>query len=347
MTGVQTLNVAAGDGDQRLDRWLKRQFPHLTQGQIEKMCRKGDLRVEGGRVKSATRVETGQSVRIPPLPDAGTRPAPGAVRISHADAKMIQSCVIYRDDHIIALNKPPGLPVQGGSKQPRHVDGLAEALRFGFEAKPRLVHRLDKDTSGVLILARTREAAKGLTAAFRHRNTRKIYWAAVAGAPHPRMGTIRYGLVKAPGHGDKGEGEKMLCLHPREVETTPGAKPATTDYAMIENAGGRVAWMALIPVTGRTHQLRAHLAEIGHPIIGDGKYGGSGQENLGDGWGAHLGGDVSRKLHLHARTLKIEHPVTRAILHLTAPLPEHMARTWELFQWQPSNAPEDPLEDMA
>jgi 23S rRNA pseudouridine955/2504/2580 synthase len=346
MSGVQTLTVADGDGDQRLDRWLKRQFPHLTQGQIEKMCRKGDLRVEGGRVKSATRVEAGQSVRIPPLPDPGTKPAPEASRISPADTKMIRGCVIYRDEHIIALNKPPGLPVQGGSGQARHVDGLAEALRFGADAKPRLVHRLDKDTSGVLVLARTREAAKGLTAAFRHRATRKIYWAAVAGSPHPRRGTIRYGLVKAPGHGDKGEGEKMLCLHPREVEATPGAKPATTDYAMIETAGARVAWMALIPVTGRTHQLRAHLAEIGHPIVGDGKYGGSGQENLGDGWGAQLGGDVSRKLHLHARTLVIEHPVTRAMLHLTAPLPAHMARTWELFQWQPSDAPEDPLEDL-
>jgi len=347
MSGVQTRVVKPGDGDQRLDRWLRRQFPHLSQGQIEKMCRKGEVRVEGGRVKSATRLEEGQSVRIPPLPDADTKPAPDAARISPADAKMIQSCVIYRDDHVIALNKPPGLPVQGGSKQARHVDGLAEALRFGAEEKPRLVHRLDKDTSGVLILARSREAAKGLTAAFRHRNTRKIYWAAVAGSPAPRMGTIRFGLVKAPGHGAKGEGEKMLCVHPREIADTPGAKPATTDYAMIENAGGRVAWMALIPVTGRTHQLRAHMAEIGHPIVGDGKYGGSGQENLGDGWGAQLGGDVSRKLHLHARSLKIEHPVTRAILHLTAPLPEHMQRTWDLFQWQPSEAPEDPLEDMA
>ena len=215
------------------------------------------------------------------------------------------------------------------------------------EEKPRLVHRLDKDTSGVLLLARTREAAKGLTAAFRHRNTRKIYWAAVAGVPTPRMGTIRYGLVKAPGHGAGGEGEKMLCIHPRDVADTPGAKPATTDYAVIEAAGGRTAWMALIPVTGRTHQLRAHMAEIGHPVVGDGKYGGSGQENLGDGWGAQLGGDVSRKLHLHARSLRIEHPVTRAILHVTAPLPEHMARTWDLFQWVPSEAPEDPLEDMA
>ena len=259
---------------------------------------------------------------------------------------MIQNAVIYRDDHIIALNKPPGLPVQGGSKQARHVDGLAEALRFGLEEKPRLVHRLDKDTSGVLIMARSRAVAKALTASFRHRNTRKIYWAAVAGVPTPRMGTIRFGLVKAPGHGAGGEGEKMLCLHPRDVDSTPGAKHATTDYAVIEAAGSRCAWVGLIPVTGRTHQLRAHMAEIGHPIVGDGKYGGSGQENLGDGWGAQLGGEISRKLHLHARSLTLEHPVTQATLHLTAPLPEHMTLTWDLFQWQPSEAPEDPFEDL-
>jgi len=346
MSGVHTRSVGAGEGDQRLDRWLRRQFPHLTQGQIEKMCRKGELRVEGGRVKSATRLHEGQTVRIPPIPDPGTKPAPDAHRITDVDARMIRSCVIYRDDDVIALNKPPGLPVQGGSGQARHVDGLAEALHFGAEEKPRLVHRLDKDTSGVLLLARSRSVAKGLTAAFRHRNTRKIYWAAVAGAPSPRVGTIRYGLVKAPGHGAGGEGEKMHCIHPREVAHTPGAKAATTDYAMIENAGGRVAWMALIPVTGRTHQLRAHMAEIGHPIVGDGKYGGSGQENLGDGWGAQLGGEVSRKLHLHARSLTIEHPVTRALLHLTAPLPPHMARTWDLFQWQASEAPDDPFEGL-
>ncbi len=347
MSSVQILTVAVDDGDQRLDRWLRRMFPHLGQVQIEKLCRKGDFRVDGGRVKPATRLVAGQQVRIPPLPRPGDKPEVYTTKVSAADARMIQSCVIYRDDHIIALNKPPGLPVQGGSKQSRHVDGMAEALCFGLEEKPKLVHRLDKDTSGVLLLARTREAARGLTAAFRHRATRKIYWAAVAGVPTPRMGTIRYALVKAPGHGAKGEGEKMICVHPRDVDATPGAKAATTDYAVIEAAGGRTSWMALIPVTGRTHQLRAHMAEIGHPIIGDGKYGGSGQENLGDGWGAQLGGDISRKLHLHARSLTIEHPVSRAILHLTAPLPEHMQRTWDMFQWIPSEAPDDPLEDMA
>ena len=345
MSRVQMLTIAAEDADQRLDRWLRREFPHLGQGRIEKMCRKGELRVDGGRVKPATRLSEGQQVRLPPLPDPNApRPSYDA-RISDADAKMIQSCVIYRDDHVIALNKPPGLPVQGGSKQARHVDGLSDALRFGLEEKPRLVHRLDKDTSGVLLLARNRIAAKGLTAAFRHRATRKIYWAVVAGVPIPRMGTIKYGLVKAPGHGAKGEGEKMLCLHPRDVDDTPGAKHATTDYTQVEAAGSRTAWMALSPVTGRTHQLRAHMAEIGHPIIGDGKYGGSGQENLGDGWGAQLGGDISRKLHLHARSLVIEHPVTRAILNLTAPLPTHMAHTWDTFQWQTNEAPDNPFED--
>ncbi|WP_370212854.1 RluA family pseudouridine synthase [Roseovarius sp.] len=350
MSGVQTLEITPADADQRLDRWLRRLFPHLGQGRIEKMCRKGELRVDGGRVKSSHRLQVGQSVRIPPIPapddteDKAAPPRPRS-RVSDEDAAMIRAAVIYRDDHIIALNKPPGLPVQGGSKQTRHVDGLAEALRFDLDEKPRLVHRLDKDTSGVLILARTRQMAADLTAAFRHRNTRKIYWAAVAGVPLPRMGTVKYGLVKAPGHGKGGEGEKMLCIHPREVDNTPGAKHATSDYAVLENAGQRTAWMALVPVTGRTHQLRAHMAELGHPIVGDGKYGGSGQENLGDGWGAQLGGDVSRKLHLHARSLTIRHPATGARLHLTAPLPGHMARTWDLFQWRAADVPEDPFEE--
>mgnify|MGYP001082969407 CR=1 FL=1 len=344
MIGVQTITIGAGEGDQRLDRWLRRIYPHISQVRIEKMCRKGEIRVDGARVKANSRVEEGQAVRLPPLPSPGEEKKQLRTDISAADAKMIQSCVIYRDDHIIALNKPPGLPVQGGSKQTRHVDSLSDALRFGLDEKPRLVHRLDKDTAGVLLLARTREAAKGLTAAFRHRETRKIYWAVVAGVPAPKLGSVKYGLVKALGHGKGGEGEKMHCVHPAEVASTEGAKRAHTDYAVLETAGQRCAWLALTPITGRTHQLRAHMAEIGHPIVGDGKYGGSGQENLGDGWGAQLGGDISRKLHLHARTLKIEHPVTKAMLTLTAPLPEHMQRTWDTFQWQPSDAPEDPFE---
>ena len=257
---------------------------------------------------------------------------------------MIRACVIWRDEDVIALNKPPGLAVQGGSGQRRHVDGLAEALRFGRAEKPRLVHRLDRDTSGVLLLARSARAAAGLARAFQARTTRKVYWAVVAGTPSPTSGTIRYGLVKAPGHGAGGEGEKMVCVPPDQVAATEGAKRATTDYTVIDAAATRAAWVALNPVTGRTHQLRAHMAAIGHPIVGDGKYGGSGQENLGDGWGAQLGGGVSRKLHLHARSIDLIHPVTGARLRVTAPLPEHMARTWELFGWRPEDAPDDPFE---
>lgn len=346
MSGVQILTVAAEDADQRLDRWLRRQFPQINQVRIEKMCRKGEVRVDGGRVKPATRLEQGQTVRIPPLPAPGTQFEPAQTRISQADARMIRDCVIYKDDHLIALNKPPGLATQGGSKQTRHVDGLAAELTFGFDEKPRLVHRLDKDTSGVLLLARTRKVAQVLTAAMRHKETRKIYWAVVAGVPTPYLGEIKYGLVKAPGHGRKGEGEKMICLHPRDVEGTPGAKRAITQYATLYRVASRAAWVAMEPITGRTHQLRAHMSEIGHPIVGDGKYGGSGQENLGDGWGAKLGGIISNKLHLHARSMSFEHPVTRKPLRIQAELPDHMTHTFETFGWTPDLAADDPFEEL-
>ncbi len=345
MTGVQTLTVARGEGDQRLDRWFRRQFPNIPQGRIEKMCRKGEIRVDGARAKPATRIEEGQSIRIPPLPETDAPAPPVQRRITEADEAMIRAAVLYRDDHLIAINKPPGLPTQGGSGHSRHVDGLAEALIFDGIDKPRLVHRLDKDTSGVLLLARSRQAAQALTEAFRHKSTRKIYWAATAGVPHPRMGTIRTGLVKAPGHGAAGEGEKMLIIPTEQVDKTDGAKRAVTDYATLSALGTRTAWVAMVPVTGRTHQLRAHMAAIGHPIVGDGKYGGSGQENLGDGWGAQLGGEISRKLHLHARSISLTHPFTKARLTITAPLPAHMQNTWKALEWQPSDVPLDPFED--
>ncbi|MFM7442942.1 MAG: RluA family pseudouridine synthase, partial [Tabrizicola sp.] len=226
----------------------------------------------------------------------------------------------------------------------RHVDGLAEALKFGYKEKPKLVHRLDKDTSGVLMLARTDRVARALSEALRHRNARKIYWAVVAGVPHPKQGSIKFALEKAPGRGRGGEGEKMLCVHPAKMADHPDAKRAHTDYFTLWFLGTRLSWMALEPVTGRTHQLRAHMAEIGHPILGDGKYGGGETENLGDGWGAGAGGDLSKKLHLHARSLTIEHPITKVLLTFTAPLPEHMARTWKLLDWKEDDVPADPFE---
>ncbi|WP_438955967.1 RluA family pseudouridine synthase [Cognatiyoonia sp.] len=346
MSGVELRTIGEDDGDQRLDRYVRRLFPHLTQGRIEKMCRKGELRVDGGRAKSNTRLEVGQTVRIPPLPTEEEAAAARLLQksgVSKADAKLIQSCVLYKDDHIIALNKPPGIATQGGSKTTRHIDGMAQALKYDFDEKPRLVHRLDKDTSGVLLLARTRMMAKKLTENLKHRETHKIYWAAVAGVPNPRAGTIKYGLVKAPSHGRGGENEKMRCVHPNDVASVEGAKRATSDYAVLTTLANRGAWVALVPITGRTHQLRVHMAEIGHPIIGDGKYGGSHQENLGDGWGAGMGSEIGRKMHLHARTLIVEHPATGAEMHFTAPLPDHMQHTWDFLGWDVTHAPVDPF----
>ncbi|QYK42541.1 MAG: RluA family pseudouridine synthase [Paracoccaceae bacterium] len=344
MTGVQTLTVAEDEADMRLDRWLKRHFPQLTQGAVEKLCRTGQLRVDGGRVKAADRLAPGQAVRVPPLPDTPPPERPEGPRIAPSDARMIQDAVIFMDQHMIVLNKPPGLPSQGGSGQgDRHVDGLTHALTFGYKERPKLVHRLDKDTSGVLMLARTDRVARALSESLRHRAARKIYWAVVAGVPNPKQGSVKFALMKAPGHGRGGEGERMVCIHPARMADHPDAKRAQTDFFTLWFLGSRLSWMALEPVTGRTHQLRAHMAEIGHPIIGDGKYGGSAAENAGDGWGAGIGGEFSRKLHLHARQITIEHPVTKATMTFTAPLPEHMARTWELLDWKEDDVPADPF----
>lgn len=340
MSGVQMVPVGADEGEMRLDRWLRRRFPGVTQGWVEKGCRTGSIRLDGARARAADRVVPGQTVRVPPVPEgeapALPRPAPKA----GPDAGMIRAAVLWMDEHIIALNKPAGLPSQGGSGQgERHVDGLTPHLTFGYKDRPVLVHRLDKDTSGILLLARSPRVARRLTEAFRERTTRKIYWALVAGVPRPPRATIRFGLVKAGGP----QAEKMRCIHPDQVVTTEGARHAVTDYAVIERLGTRAAWVALNPVTGRMHQLRAHMAEIGHPVAGDGKYGGSGTDNPGDGWGASLGTGISRKLHLHARAIAFAHPVTGAPVSLVAPLPEHMARTWQQLGWSERQAPADPF----
>ena len=344
MSGVKFETVSADEGEQRLDRWFKRRFPQISQGHVEKMCRTGQVRIDGARAKASDRVGPGMMIRVPPLPDAEAPSHHKPEGISAADAKMIQACVLYKDDHMIVLNKPAGLPSQGGSGQgDRHVDGLTEALKFGYKDRPKLVHRLDKDTSGVLMLARTDRVARALSESLRHRQTRKIYWAVVAGVPHPRQGSIKYGLMKS---GGRGEHEKMVCIHPAKMGDYPDAKRSHTDYFTLWFLGTRMSWMALEPITGRTHQLRAHMAELGHPIMGDGKYGGSATENLGDGWGAGAGGDLSRKLHLHARRLTVEHPILKTEMTFTAPLPEHMARTWKMLDWNETDVPADPFEKL-
>jgi 23S rRNA pseudouridine955/2504/2580 synthase len=342
MAGVEHISVAEDEAEQRLDRWFRRRFPHVSQGRIERMCRKGEIRVDGARVKGATRVAPGQVVRVPPLPPAEDTADPaqrtGAPEPDAEHARALRDAILFRDDHLIVLNKPAGLAVQGGTGQRLHLGALLPGLRFGRPDDPRLVHRLDKDTSGLLVLGRTAGAASALARLFRSREVDKIYVAAVAGKPEPPAGTIRFGLVKAGGAGD----ERMRALHPDEVAGTEGARRAVTDYRVIEQAGARLAAVALRPVTGRTHQLRAHMAAIGCPIAGDGKYGGRGQENQGEGWGAGLGGALSRKLHLHAARLSFPHPATGRPLSFTAPLPEHMARTWALMGW-PEELPDELL----
>lgn len=342
MSGVQQIEVGEDEAEQRLDRWFRKRWPHVSQGRIEKMCRRGEIRVDGARAKASTRIAPGQAIRVPPLPDKSERADPVAPAIDQSDAIGIQRSVLFRDDHLLVLNKAPGLAVQGGSGQTRHLGNLLPALRFGRPDDPRLVHRLDKDTSGLLVLARTGAAATALGHLFRSRDMQKIYVAAVAGKPEPWAGAIRFGLTKA---GPRGA-EKMELVHPDDLAKTAGAKSAITEYCVLDQAASRMASVALRPVTGRTHQLRAHMAALGTPIAGDGKYGRRTQENLGDGWGAGLGGALSRKLHLHAVQLRFLHPMTRKPVKLHAPLPDHMLRTWETLGWNPNDLKGDLFEGL-
>lgn len=343
MSRVQQIRVDPDEAEQRLDRWFRRRWPQVSQGRLEKMCRRGEIRVDGARAKASTRVVPGQMIRIPPLSDAVAEvTAPVVVDSDDRETKVLLDSVLYRDDHLLVLNKPPGLAVQGGSGQKKHLGSMLTALRFDRSDDPRLVHRLDRDTSGVLVLARTGAAATALGRLFRSRDVEKVYVAAVAGRPDPKAGVIRYGLVKA---GPRGA-EKMELVHPDELSGTPGAKSATTEYRVLDQAASRMAAVALRPVTGRTHQLRAHMAALGTPIAGDGKYGRRSQENLGEGWGAGLGGALSRKLHLHAVQLRFVHPITNKKLFLNAPLAEHMTNTWQTMGWDLSSLSQDLFEGM-
>ncbi len=311
MASVRTIAVTADEAEIRLDRWFKRHFPDLAHGRLEKLLRTGQVRLDGKRAAAGDRVAPGQQVRVPPLGDpSAPRPPTASVAIRPADRAMLRNAVLYEDEDIIVIDKPAGLAVQGGTGTGRHLDAMLDALAEGGE-RPRLVHRLDRDTSGALALARSARTAAFLAAAFRGKEVRKAYWALAVGVPKPRQGRIDLALAK------------LMARGAERVMTADDGQRAITFYRTISHAGGKIAWLALEPLTGRTHQLRAHLAAIGTPILGDGKYGG--------GAAAHPPGvPNARQLHLHARAIALPHPKGRRIT-VTAPLPQHMRETFAFF----------------
>lgn len=327
MAGVEIKQVDADENDMRVDRWFKVHYPGLGFGHLQKLLRSGQVRVDGGRVKSDTRVKTGQSVRIPPLPvdEKGKTPLTGKTICGQDDGDVLKQMLLYEDKKLFVFNKPAGLAVQGGSGVTRHVDGMLEAWRNQKGEKPRLVHRLDRDTSGVLVVARTRAAAQALAAAFRARETKKTYWALVRGVPKKREDKISTWLIKE----STPEGDKMrVCLHGE-----PDSDHAVSHYRVIDTRGQILSWLEMEPYTGRTHQLRVHAAYIGHPIIGDPKYFFADQN-----W--ELPGGIQNRLHLHARRIRIPNP-SGGILDITAPLPPHMVQSFNLLAFDENDGDND------
>lgn len=303
--GIRQFVVESDDDGIRLDRWFKRHLPDASFNIVSRWARTGQLRVDGKRATPGDRLEAGQAIRVPPAdPNVVAKPTRKRRDLTEDELEFAMGLVIHKDDAALVINKPAGLATQGGTKTETHVDGFLDALCYELDNRPKLVHRLDKDTSGVLLLARTTRSAGHFAKAFSSRTARKVYWALVVGVPSIADGFIDLPIGKQPGSG----GEKM------HVDEKDG-QSARTRYRIIERAGNACAWVELQPYTGRTHQLRVHMAAIGHPIVGDGKYGGK---------EAFLTGTISRKMHLHARRLRIDHPKGHQI-DVRADLPSHMA----------------------
>lgn len=318
--GVSHARVVDDEAGMRLDRWFKSRYPGLAFGHLQKMLRKGHIRVDGRRVKSDTRLAAGQDVRVPPMSNETAVRSDGVRSgLPPQDEAFIRSLVIHQDDAVIAINKPPGLASQGGPGLDKHVDGLLDGLRFGSEQRPRLVHRLDRETSGVMLLARTRQAAAALSKALKGRNANKTYWALVYGVPRPARGRVSSYIKPQPG---QFEGRMMKTKH-----GDPDAQHAESNYRVIERVGSKLSWVALAPVTGRKHQLRVHMADIGHPILGDPLY-----FDI-DNW--DVPGGIENRLHLHARAMSIPHP-SGGRLDVEAELAPRMAATWDLFEFDTS-----------
>jgi len=317
MAGVEQIRVEAGEAGMRLDRWFKAHYPGLGFGYLQKLLRSGQVRVDGARAKSDTRVEPGQTIRIPPLEVDRKSEAPLTQRTMRGveDGEALSRMLLYEDPKVLVFDKPAGLAVQGGSGVTRSVDSMLEAFRNKKGEKPRLVHRLDRDTSGVLVVARTRLAAMKLAEAFRGRDAKKTYWALVKGVPRKREDKISTWMVKEQTR----DGDRMrVARHGEE-----GADHAVSYYRVIEQAGQNLAWLEMEPHTGRTHQLRVHAVHIGHPIIGDPKYFEADQN-----W--EFPGGIQNRLHLHARRIVIPHP-DGGVIDVTAPLPPHMRQSWALL----------------
>jgi 23S rRNA pseudouridine955/2504/2580 synthase len=326
-TKVQTLVVTPDENNMRVDRFLEARFPGLSFSHIQRIVRKGELRVNGKRADSKDRLEEGQSVRIPPLKLDAPKAAPGSLsEAATRTLSALKDMILYEDADVMVLNKPAGLAVQGGSGITRNVDDMLEVMRDAKGQKPRLVHRLDKETAGCLLIAKTRFAATALTGSFRHRSARKIYWALVAGVPKPKQGRISTYLAK-----EESEDDTIMRIAAHGDE---GASHAVTYYAVVETSAQKLAWVSLKPVTGRTHQLRAHMAHIDHAIVGDPKY--FNKEN----W--ELPGGLQKRLHLLARRIVIPHP-RGGFIDATAPLPPHMLQSWNLLGLEADRF--DPIEN--
>jgi 23S rRNA pseudouridine955/2504/2580 synthase len=319
---VKTLYVADGEDGVRLDRWFKRRWPHLSHIQIQKLARSWQIRVDGARAKADQRLAAGAQVRVPPLPEDQPR-EDRAAELSDRDVAYARSLVLYEDDEVLALNKPVGLAVQGGTKTTKHVDRLLSAWGEGME-RPRLVHRLDRDTSGVLLLGKGPAAAARLAGAFAKRRAEKVYWAIVAGQPKPGEGLIDMPLVKK-GVGDR---EMVVPADPKEL----GAEQAQSEYVTLSRAGQRATWLGLQPLTGRTHQLRAHMRALGHPILGDPKYGDETSAPLSEGL----------KLQLHARRLSLPHPGGGRLI-IEAPISPELKAGFERFGFDEHEADPEPF----
>jgi len=340
------LTIVEDEAGMRLDRWFKRRFPDLPQTHLMKIVRKGEVRVEGRRAEVSTRLESGQTVRVPPL-RLTAAPPPGERRVNPEDAEAIRAMTLYEDRDVIVLNKPYGLAVQGGSGTKRHIDGMLEALAGKDGTRPVLVHRLDRDTAGVLLLAKSRRMAADLGEIFRSRQARKIYWALVEGVPKPAEGRISMFLAKGAGMGDergaKGEGRAELERMRVARHGDPDAQHSLTLYATVDKVPPRLAWLSMRPITGRTHQLRAHCEAIGHPIVGDPKYN---RKSANDPARADplraVPPGIEPKLHLLARRLILPHP-RGGLIDVTAPLPEHMQKSFDMFGFEPPAR--DPIED--